>query len=371
MIDFNLTEDQQMLRTMARDFLNTESPRKLARLMTEDERGYPPDLWQKMARLGWMGLIIPEKYGGTGGSLLDMSVLLEEMGRACLPGPFFTSVVLGGLTLIEAADDDQKQRLLSGLVQGSLIFTLAVTEDGSLNPENIKDSAVAENGGYVLRGGKLFVPDAHIADYIICAARAVSGITLFLVDRREPGVTIRPLKTMAGDKQSEVVFDGVRVPAGNVLGGEGRGGEYLPAILEKAAALRSAEMLGGARQVLDMTVSYARDRVQFGRPIGSFQAIQHALANMFIDVESSSLVVYDAVWRLDNNLPASEEVSMAKALVSEAFTKAARVSHQVHGAIGFTRDHDLPLYFKRARAQEISLGSLNCHLDRIARRHGL
>ena len=378
-MDFDLAEEQSMLRTMARNFLGAKCPKKLVREMIEDERGYPAELWKEMAELGWMGLAIPEEYGGAGSNLLDLAILIEEMGRACLPGPFFSTVVLGVLSLLEPGSEQPRKLFLPKLAQGEVLFTLALTESsGNYAADAIKTEAISDGkGSFTLRGTKLFVPDAHVADYIVCAARTRDtakpddGITLFIVERKSPGVKCSVLKTISGDKQCEVVFDNAEVPEGSVLGETDKGWYYTQRIVEKATAIRCAEMLGGARQVLEMTVSYAKDRAQFGHPIGSFQAIQHALADMFTDVEACSVTTYNAVWRLSAGLPASQEVSMAKALVSEAFKKAATSAHQIHGAVGFTEDHDLPLYFKRAKAWELSLGDAHFHFDKIAAQEGI
>jgi alkylation response protein AidB-like acyl-CoA dehydrogenase len=378
-MDFSLTEEQQMLRTMARTFLTAECPKKLVHLMVKDERGYPPKLWKQMAELGWMGLAIPEEYGGTGGSLLDLAILAEEMGRACLPGPFFSTAVLAGLSLLEAGSDEQKREFLPKLARGELILTLALTESsGRWDADAIRTvAALNKKDNFTIRGTKLFVPDAHVADCVICvartkdAARPLDGITLFLVESKNPNVRCTVLNTIAGDKQCELVFDGVEVSRSNIIGEMNNGWDCVQKAIEKATAIRCAEMIGGARQVLEMTVAYAKDRIQFDRPIGSFQVIQHALADMFTDIEGSSLIVYDAVWRLANRLPASRQVSMAKGLVSQAFKKAATSSHQIHGAIAFTEDHDLHLYFKKAKTWEISLGDANFHFDKLATQVGI
>ncbi len=377
-MEFSLSEEQEMLQTMARDFLTTECPKTLVREMVEDEKGYPPELWRKMAGVGWMGLIIPEEYGGSGGSFFDLVVLLEEMGRACLPGPFFSTVVLGGLTLLETASSEQKQKLLPKLSQGDLLLTLALTEPSAkYSADGIQLKAAAKNDEFSIQGTKLFIPDAHVANYLICVARTKDtkkpedGITLFLVDSESSGISCTPLKTIAGDKQCEIIFDNVKVPSTNILGKVDKGWYSLEKILEKAVIAKCAEMLGGFKQVLEMTVDYAKERVQFDRPIGSFQAIQHYCANMAVDVRGCSLLTYKAAWCLSNGLPASQEVAMAKAWLSNRFRQAATISHQIHGAIAFAEDHDLHLYYKRAKAWELSLGDAHMHLDKIAAKLGI
>jgi alkylation response protein AidB-like acyl-CoA dehydrogenase len=342
--------------------------------MAEDEQGHPLQLWQKMGQLGWMGMIIPEEYGGAGAGFIDLIVLLEEMGRACLPGPFFSTVVLGGLTVLEAGSEEQKQEILPKLAEGELLLTLALTEaTATYAAEGIQTKATQTGEGFLIQGTKLFVPDAHVSDYLICAARtketeiSEEGITLFLVDPKSPGVSCTLLETIAGDKQCEVVFDNVRVPSRNVLGALNEGWPILDKVLEKAVVAQCAEMVGGARQVLEMTVEYATERMAFGHPIGSFQAIQHYCADMLVDVDGCSLLTYSAAWRLGEGLPAAQEVAMAKSLTNEKFKRIAALGIQIHGAIGFTEEHDLPLYFKRAKAWEISLGDTGFHLDKIAK----
>jgi alkylation response protein AidB-like acyl-CoA dehydrogenase len=377
-MDYSFTEEQEMLRKMAREFLSTECPKSLVREMAKDEAGHPRQLWEKMSELGWMGLVIPEKYGGGEGSFLDLIVLLEEMGRACLPGPFFSTVVLGGLTLLECGTEKQKQRLLPGLAQGKLLLTLALTEaSAKYSADGIQTRATQKGKDFVIQGTKLFVPDAHVSDYIITVARTKDtgipeeGITLFLVDSRSQGIKCTLLKTISGEKQCEVTFDNVTVPKDNVLGQIDMGWPIVEKVLEKATVARCAEMVGGARQVLEMTVDYARRRIAFGRPIGSFQAIQFYCANMLSDIDGCAFITYEAAWRLNSGLPASLEVAMAKAWVSEKFVKVTTLAHQIHGAIGFCEDHDLPLYFKRAKAWEASFGGADFHLDKIATAAGL
>ncbi|MFC1592893.1 acyl-CoA dehydrogenase family protein [Candidatus Omnitrophota bacterium] len=371
-MDINLNEEQEMLRTMARDFLTTECPMTFVKEMVIDERGYTGELWRKMAKVGWMGLPFPEKYGGTEGSFLDLAVLLEEMGYACLPGPFFSTVVLGGMTIMDMGNDNQKQELLSKIIAGDLIITLALTEPSATwDADGITVKATAGNGDYIISGTKLFVPDAHVADYIICVARAEEGITLFLVYAKSPGISYTPLKTIAGDKQCEVVFDNVKLPKGNIIGELGQGWDGLEGVLRKVTVSKCAEMVGGVQRVLDMTVEYAKDRVQFGRPIGSFQVIQHYCANMATSVEACRFVTYEAAWKLDKGLPSIMGVAVAKAYVSEAFRRTAAMSQQIHGAIGFSEDHDLPLYFKKAKASEVMFGDATFHLDKVAHEIGL
>jgi len=376
-MDFNFSETQEMLRKSARDFLAAECPKNLVRDMVEDEKGYSPELWGKMADLGWMGLVFPERYGGGGGDFLDLAVLLEEMGRACLPGPFFSTTV-SGLSLIEAGSEPQKQELLPRLASGEMITTLALSEAQTrYDPSLIALKAVAEEDVFVINGIKLFVPDAHVADVMVCVARTrdgttpEDGLTLFLVDAKSSGVSHTLLKTIGGDKQCEVVFNNVRVPKENLLGELHKGWTPLESILQKAAIAKCAEIIGGAQQVLEMTTQYARERIQFGRPIGSFQAIQHHCVNMLIDVHTARFITYKVAWMLSEGIPCRKQVAVAKAWVSEAYRRVTALGQQVIGGIAFIEDHDLPLYFKRAKAAELAFGDAEFHREVVAQEIGL
>lgn len=373
-MDFSLNEEQKILKNTARDFFEKECPKSLVKEMLKDELGYSPQLWKKMADLGWMCLVLDPGYGGIGGSFLDLTLLMEEMGRALLPGPFFSTVILGSLTILEAGDEEARQKLLPAIAAGDLILTLALTEpDGCYSQEGIKTEAVKKGEDYVINGTKLFIPDAHIAQYIICVARTggIGEITLFLVDSKSSGLTITPLLTIAGDKQSEVIFNNVKIPPGHILGQIGRGWTYLEKVWPSVIVARCAEMVGGAQQALDMTAQYAKERHQFGRPIGSFQAIQHYLADMLTQVEACRHLTYQAAWLVSEELPCKKEVAIAKAWCSDAFKRVTSVAHQIHGAIGFTEEHDLYLYYKHAKAWELTFGDASNHKEVVAQEMGL
>lgn len=371
-MDFSLSEQQEMLRKIARDFFTNELPKTLVKEMAQDEKGYRPDLWQKMAGLGWMGLVLPERYGGSEASFLDLAILLQEMGRACLPGPFFSTVVLGAFTVMEAGSEGQKQKLLPRLARGELTLTLAVAEPHAINsPECFEVEARKSGEDYIISGTKLFVPDAHVADFVICAAKTAKGLTLFLVDAKSPGVTCTVLPAMGGERQCEVKFDKVKVSGKDILGEIGRGREYLDKVLTRAAAAKCAEMLGGAEQVMEMTVAYAKDRVAFGRPIGAFQAIQHHCANMLNDLDGCRCMTYRAAWMVSEGIPCAREVSLAKAWVNEAYRRITALGHEVHGAIAFQHDHDMHLYFKQARVGGVAFGDTAYHGEIVAKALGL
>ena len=377
-MDLGLTEEQEMLKKTAHDFLSKECPKKIMRELIATENGYSPDMWKKMADLGWMGLAFPERYGGNGGSFLDLVILLEEMGYNILPAPFFSTVILGGMTLLEGGNEEQKKEFLSQISSGKLIMTLALTElDGTYTAASIKTIAAAKGDQYIINSTKLFVPDANVADYLLVVARTKkstnpeSGLTIFLVDPKSHGIKTTVLKTLAFDKLCEVVLENVSVPKKNVVGILDKGWPVIESILKKASVAKCAEMVGGAHAVLEMSVQYAKDRIQFNRPIGSFQAIQHYCANMVTDVDGSRFITYKAAWTISEGLPADMEVAIAKAWTSDAFKRVASLGHQIFGAIGFTMDHDLHFYYRNAKAGELAYGDADYHRKAVARELGL
>ena len=371
-MDLGLNEVQQMLKTSAREILAQECPLDFVRAMEEDPRGYTDELWQQIARLGWNGLAFPEQFGGSGGSFLDLAVLLEEMGRALMPGPFFSTVVLGGLTVLDAGTDAQKQDILPRICSGDLRMTLAVTEpSATYQPQGVATTAQLDGANYVISGTKLFVPDAHASDLLVVVARTASepnpaqGISLFLVPTDSRGLSIGLHNTIGSDHHCEVALDQVSVPIASVLGPLGDGWAVAQRALQRATAGRCIEMLGGASAVLDMTVDYVKQRTQFGRPVGSFQAVQHHCANMATDVEGSRNIAYRAAWAVSEGDSVQREVSMAKAWVSGALQRVCVAAHQCHGAIGFTKEHDLQLYTRRAKMQELTYGDPNFHKEQV------
>ena len=374
-MDLGLNEAQQMLKNSAQEFLEAECPDTYVREMEQDENGYTTEMWQKLAEQGWLGLIIPEKYGGVELEFQDLTILLEEMGRFMLPGPYFSNVVLGGMSIMDSGTEEQKQEYLPRIAEGQIIVTLALNEpSGRWDPEGIQLTATEAGGKYALNGTKLFVPNAHISDYIVVVARTGDGeddISLFILPSQSNGVNQTLLKTIASDRQSEVTFDNVELPASSLLGEKNRGWQTIEKVLKWGAIGKCAEMSGGGQSVLDMTVEYAKQRTQFGRPIGTFQAIQHHCANMATDVEGAKFITYQAAWMLSEGLPADREVAMAKAWVSDAYKRVCALGHQSHGAIGFTKEHNMQLYSRRAKAAELAFGDSDLHLDKVAEIIGL
>ena len=372
-MDLAFTEEQIMLRDVARRFLEVECPKTLVRQMETDETGHSPELWAKMADLGWLGLVLPEKYGGAEFTFQEMVILLEETGAALLPGPFFSTVVLCGQAIMDSGTDHQKETFLGGIADGGMVMALALTEPSArYDASGITLRAERSNGEYVINGTKMFVSDAQAANYLLVAARTSDGrspqegISLLLMDARSQGVAITPLKVMGLDKQAEVAFHDVRVPIENLLGPADGGWPMVEKLLAWGAVGKCAESVGGAQAALDMAVDYVKRRNAFGHPIGSFQAIQHYCANMLSDVESSRYLTYQAAWLVSQGQFHAPELSMAKAWISDAYHRVMALAHQCHGAIGFIKEMDLHFYYKKAKVNETLFGDAAFHWENIA-----
>jgi alkylation response protein AidB-like acyl-CoA dehydrogenase len=370
-MDVRFSVEQELLRASAREFLAGECPMRRVREIAEDPGGLPDALWQRMAGLGWTGLPFPESVGGSGLGLLDLAVLLEEMGKALLPGPYFSSVLLGGLTVAVGGSEAQCARWLPGLARGATRATLALCEEsGSWDPDAIRLCAEPWGDGYRLSGAKHFVPDAPGADWMVVAVRTErpdGAIALLVVDGAGDGVHVEPTRLLDSTRRFGAVrFDGVVVPGDRVLPG---GAEALERVLDRARVGLCAEMLGGAERVLEMSVAYARTREQFGKPIGSFQAIQHRCADMFVALEGAKSATWYAAWALEAGEPDGPlAAAMAKAYVSDAYARIAGDGIQIHGGLGFTWEQDLHLYFRRAKLCERFLGDPVWNRERVAKR---
>ncbi len=370
-MNFAFSEEQEQLRQFVRSFLEDKSPESAVREQMETERGYDQAVWSQMAeQLGLQSLIIPEEYGGQGYSFVELGVVLEEMGRGLLCAPFYSGV-LATTALIHSGDVDAMKAYLPGIASGETIATLAFTEDsGRWDESGITMEASSGTNGYTLTGTKSFVLDGHVADLIVVAARTGDAVSLFTVAGDAAGLSPESLATMDQTrKQARLNFD--NTPA-QLLGTEGAGWDTLSTVLDLAAVALAAEQVGGAQCVLEMAVQYAKDRVQFGRPIGSFQAIKHKCADMLLEVESAKSAAYYALWcasELNDELPSV--ASLAKAYCSEAYFHAAAENIQIHGGIGFTWEHPAHLYFKRAKSSELLLGDPAYHRELLAQRIGL
>ena len=374
-MEFGFSQEQEMLRATARRFFENECPSAFVRKMMDDPAGTTPEFWQKLAEQGWLGLIYPEAYGGAGLGLVDLAVLMEEMGRAVVPGPFFSNVLLGGLALLDAGSEDQKKEWLTRIASGEGKVPLAWTEPNARwDAAGVTLAAKETRGGFVLSGTKLFVHDAHTADALVVAARTgegatpEDGVSLFLVPGGAPGLNVKLLPTMDQTRKlCEATFAGVTVGHEALVGEKGRGWMPLAKVIDKATVGLCAEMCGGALKVLEMTTEYAKIRIAFGKPIGSYQGVKHKAADMLVDAENAKSITYYAAWAVDQGVPeAPLAASMAKAYVSDAFRRVAGTGIQLHGGIAFTWEHDLHLYFKRAKGSEFAFGDATYHRERVA-----
>jgi 3-oxocholest-4-en-26-oyl-CoA dehydrogenase beta subunit len=377
-MNFDLNEEQTMLKDTARKFLSEACNGEFLRAMKHDESGYNDALWKKMVDLGWTCILIPEEYGGLDGSLLDMAVLLYEMGYSCLPGPFFPTAVSGVISLLEAGSDEQKKRILPGIAAGERKMALAWLEEEGINTsDGIHLKAERLGDQYILNGIKLFVKDAHIADSLVCAARTKEsvghgGISLFIVGANANGLGIYPLRPYTGEKLNEVLFEGVRIPSHDLLGKENEGWTAFRKIFLKCAVLKSAEMCGGAEKVLQFATDYAKERVQFGRPIGAFQAIQHHCSNMLMEYEGSKYLTYLAAWKISEGMENFEQTAMmCKSSVSDSYRRLLKLCAQVLGGTGFCEEHDFHLYCQRGKAAELDFGNADFHREWFAEEMGL
>ncbi|HEV7722702.1 MAG TPA: acyl-CoA dehydrogenase family protein [Iamia sp.] len=371
-MNFAFSDEQEELRKVVRQFLENKSSETAVREQMDTEAGYDTAVWSQMAeQLGLQGLAIPEEYGGSGYGFIELVVIFEEMGRSLLCAPYFSTVALAATTLLHAGDEDAKKAHLPGIASGETIATLAFTEaNGKWDDSGITATATKDGDAYTITGEKMFVLDGHTAGLIIVAAKTDAGTTLFTVAGDASGLTREALPTMDQTrKQARLTFDAT--PA-TLLGAEGEGWATLEKVLDLAVVALAAEQVGGAQLCLEMAVQYAKDRVQFGRPIGSFQAIKHKCADMLLEVESAKSAAYYAGWcasELNDELPSV--ASLAKAYCSEAYFHATAENIQIHGGIGFTWEHPAHLYFKRAKSSELLFGDPTYHRELLAQRIGL
>jgi alkylation response protein AidB-like acyl-CoA dehydrogenase len=379
-MNFGFSDEQEMLRESARKFLESECPTPSVRRMIEDPAGHSDELWRKLAEMGWLGLLIPQKLGGMGGTFLDATVILEEMGKALFPGPFLPSVLFGAVAITAGGSTAQKKELLPRVADGSAILTVACEEDPGRDDGDIRLEAKRSRAEFVLQGEKRFVFEASAADWIIVAARTARaksdprrGITLFLVEGGAPGVSIEPLATVDKTRrQANVSFDGVSVPAKRMLGRLGEGWPILARSVEVATTAIAVETVGVAQRALELAVQYARERTQFGRPIGSFQAVKHKCVDMMVAVENARSLAYYAAWAVaERHRERAKAVAMAKAYASEMGRSVTADAIQIHGGIGFTWEHDLHLYYRRALANEAMFGAAPLHREAVARQLNL
>ncbi len=371
-MNFAFTDEQEELRKTVRAFLEAKSDSAAVRAQMETEQGFDPAVWAQMGeQLGLQGLAIPEEYGGSGFSSVEAAIVFEEMGRALLCAPYYATVALAANALLQVGDEAAKQEYLPGIAAGETVATLAFTEEsGRWDPEGIEMQASADGDSYRLSGTKMYVVDGHTAGLILVAARTAEGLSLFAVDGDAAGLTRTALSTMdMTRKQARLEFDNV---AARLVGSPGGAEAVWPRVLDVAAVALANEQVGGAQKCLEMSVDYAKVRIQFGRPIGSFQAIKHKCADMLLEVESAKSAAYYAAWcaaEMNDELP--QVAALAKSYCSEAYFHASAENIQIHGGIGFTWEHDAHLYFKRAKSSELFLGDPTYHRELLAQRIGL
>ena len=371
-MDILPSEEEQMIKNVARELLAAEISTAMVREMELDELGYPPTLWKQMANQGWLGLALPEQYGGQGLPLTYMGLILVEAGRVLAPVPLHSTTV-AALTISSDGTEQQKQDILPSVSNGDTVLTWAVAErDPRLIPEAMTLVATADGNGWVLNGTKMFVDNFIVAHRCLVAARtspasdANQGISLFLVDPNGTGVSQTALLTLAKDKQSRGDFKNHRIEGAALVGELNQGWPIVEAMLDQATALLCCQMVGAARKDAEMAIEYAKNRVAFGRPIGSFQSVQHMLADMILHVDGGEMLTFEALWKMDQGLPASVEVSQAKAFCNEKCESVVRTSQVIHGGIGFMMEFDLHLWFRRVTSWTMRLGTTYDHRARIA-----
>ena len=378
-MDIGFSEEQELLRDTARKFLDSECPTQFVRRMMDTDAAVTDEFWQQLAENGWLGIAYSEAEGGSGLGLVDLVVLMEEIGRAVMPGPYPATVLLGGAAIAMAGSPEQRREWLPRIAAGTIKATLALTEPNARwDAAGITATAREARGGFTLTGAKMFVPDAQFADVLVVAARSrdgstmEDGVSLFLVPKDMAGLAIRRLPSVDETRKlCEVTLDNVAVPGSALLGELHQGWTPLQQVVDRAAVALSAEMCGAAQRVLNMTVDYAKLRVAFGKPIGIYQGVKHKCADMLVEIENAKSLTYYAAWAVDEGeADAPLAVSMAKAAASDAGRKVCAAGIQLHGGIGMTWEHDLQLYLKRAKADEVMFGDATWHRERIARLMG-
>ena len=376
-IDFNLTEEQELIGSTANEFFEKHCPPALVREYESNSSDFPKALWEQMAGLGWLGMPFPERYGGLDLAVLDMVPLYVELGRHLVPCPVLDTVALAGSLICALGSEDRKKALLPGIARGDSTIASAIMEpDGGYGPEAIQLKATRNGTGFLLNGTKVLVACAHSADKLLCAVRTATGvnehgISLFLVDPRAPGATIERTPNIAGYPLYAIAFENVPVTEDAVLGEVDSAWPALYETSMKAAVLQSAMVVGAGERLLAMTTDYAREREQFGRPIGTHQAVQYLCSDIAIHCHQTRLLTLQAAWRIDSDRSFLREAALAKASASRGAAAMTFAAHEVHAGIAFVNDYDLQLYTRRAKHWEYNLGDLRYHLDRACAESGI
>jgi len=368
-MDTKLNKEQEMLKKSAVDFLKKEFPSDKIRELEESGPGYNPKQWKKMARLGWLGMTLPEDVGGMEMTFLDLVILMEEIGAYLMPGPFLSTVLAGEL-IAKTGTDEQKKKLLPKITDGKLL--VAICDQNVSAWESLAETAPScqtDGDDFIMDGTSLFVANAHVADAIMVPVENVDGTNdtaLLMIDAKTPGVDIMPMPSMGLNPLFEVNFNNVRVDGKDLIGSRQTGKASWQELLKKGIIAKCAEMVGGMRTILDMTNKYVKERIAYGKPIGTFQVIQHNLADVWIKTRTSTYITYQTAWKISNDVPCTKEMHAAKAWVGQSYMEVTRVCADLHGAIGFTHEHDLGLYFRNARAWDLSFGDGRTHIQCMA-----
>lgn len=370
-MDYAFAKEHEMIKNSVREFFSKACPKDLVRALKEDDRGYDKKMWKKMLQLGYQGLVIPEQYGGLEGDFIELAIFMEEAGRNIVPSPFFTTVVQCGLAILDFGSTEQKDTYLPGIAEQGEIWSWAVTEaKADDTASEIQLKAERDQEEYILDGVKLFVPFANSARYFLVAARTdqgmIGGISLFIVDAKSEGISMELIPTAAHDRRFEVSFNQVRIPEANRVGTENGGWPLIESVMRYSAILKAAEMSGGAQAVLQMTVNYAKERKQFDKPLGSFQALQHRMSDLLTQVEGLKYMVYRAAWLLSEGEPSDYLISAAKAKANAVYHDACYQGIIMHGAIGWTEEMDIGLYHIRTRSLTVDGGGSGLHQNKMA-----
>lgn len=371
-MDMKLSSEQVMLQKAARQFLEDVCPPKTVRELEQSPSGFSREVWRQMGDLGWLGLPLPADYGGTAGSNVDLAVLNKELGRSLCPSPYLPTVVIASTLLAELGSEEQKRRYLPRIASGDLVLAFAFLEGNApYDGRAVHMTARSNSGSFLLSGEKMFVEYGGPADELLVVARqpgtrGADGLSLLLVEARSPGVSCKRLVTLTRDRQDKVVFDQVKVPRERVLGQPGAAWPALERAINRGVVALCAQMVGAAERAHEIGVQYAKDRVQFGRPIGTFQAIQHYLAQTAIEITGADTLTYYCAWCLDESVPCREMLAKTKAFVGDTCRQAAFYTCQIYGGLGAIVDVDATLYLRRAKQWQLMMGGSGDYEDVVA-----
>jgi len=373
-LDLSLNESEEILKSAATNFLQREISKDTLQAFLDSDTGYDEATWKKVVQMGWLGILIPEEYGGTGYPLTTAGVLFEALGTGPLPGPYFSSGILGSLVIMETGTEDQKKNILPEVAEGKIVVTLALTEtEYGWNPGNIKAKAEAKNGDYILNGVKLFIHDAKSATHFLVAARTGNGsdpeggISLFLVESNAPGLSVRRLPGYLTGQSFEVKLDGVKVPVSNMLGEKDRAWSGLSKAINTAIPVLCAYKVGGCQAAFDQAVEYSRVRMQFGQPIGRFQRVQDIIIEIINQADAARWTTYEALWKVDTGQPGQQEsIHLAKIQASESYWKACNMAHRAISGISYSMEHPVAFHTKTSRYLYSYLGEPAFHRQKLA-----